>query len=412
MAFPFWLVVFVVYASIVQAVYLSRPVIGFWIYFGFSTVGGLLLAMLDMYAFPPVILVALFITIGQWKKWKLRTTLACSMAVTVLSCLIGLPRTIEVSELLAATQPVSLEQRMVRKSSQPSIDQVVGTPEIEASLVDVENMLKTYQRATRPHFRDRVLPGLVRMHQSSLKIFVDLPGTGSSRIAHLPIRKTFIELSAIDPIPFGQEVDPLDLQASKDWAQDFPQEIVNRDFLKGHEISIANFANPNGFGHSLEWDRNSTNLRIKPKPAIKNVYGFQAHGFRRVPELAINMEADDTYSLFRNRTYQPPPNADSTTWLVERLDLVSIWLNDPPAVYITENLPNMEELGGSATRPLTRFESEALNELRQGKMLSVRSTFDTIWIMGAVRASQSCLNCHEAEKGELLGAFSYILLRR
>jgi hypothetical protein len=92
--------------------------------------------------------------------------------------------------------------------------------------------------------------------------------------------------------------------------------------------------------------------------------------------------------------------------------LVSLWLNDPPAVYVTENLPRMDELRAAPTRPLSQFETRGLERLAQGETLVVSSTADVIRILGAVRASKTCLNCHDAHHGQLLGAFSYVLVRQ
>jgi hypothetical protein len=59
-------------------------------------------------------------------------------------------------------------------------------------------------------------------------------------------------------------------------------------------------------------------------------------------------------------------------------------------------------------RPLDVFEIAGVAELSQGKQLFVRNRGNVIRMLGALRATQQCLKCHDDQKnGDLLGAFSY-----
>lgn len=40
-----------------------------------------------------------------------------------------------------------------------------------------------------------------------------------------------------------------------------------------------------------------------------------------------------------------------------------------------------------------------------------QATTNRIEMVGSLRAEEQCLQCHDAERGELLGAFSYELIR-
>lgn len=100
------------------------------------------------------------------------------------------------------------------------------------------------------------------------------------------------------------------------------------------------------------------------------------------------------------------------TWQVIRLDLVSLWLNDPPAVYVSDNLSRMGELRSAPTQPLDEFEVASLKRVADGeRLVTTHFTADWIRMVGAIRASRACLNCHDVERGGLLGAFSYDLRR-
>lgn len=62
-----------------------------------------------------------------------------------------------------------------------------------------------------------------------------------------------------------------------------------------------------------------------------------------------------------------------------------------------------------ATRPLDQFEQAGVAELLKGAETHVRGRGEYVRMLGALRASEWCLKCHsEANKGDLLGAFSYV----
>jgi hypothetical protein len=73
----------------------------------------------------------------------------------------------------------------------------------------------------------------------------------------------------------------------------------------------------------------------------------------------------------------------------------------------------MEELSSATakTRPLVEFETAALAKLFEGEEIQTISTPNRIEMLGAVRASKQCMQCHEVPRGTLLGAFSYELRR-
>src|SRR5262249_8974349 len=123
-----------------------------------------------------------------------------------------------------------------------------------------------------------------------------------------------------------------------------------------------------------------------------HVAGFQAHQFSKVPKF---------------REVPRPPER----WEVRRLDLVGLLLHSEPVVYISSHLPRMDELREVPTRPLNDFEGAALEQLRRGEDLVVGATEDELRMLGSVRSSSQCLKCHEGERGDLLGAFSYTLRR-
>lgn len=99
-------------------------------------------------------------------------------------------------------------------------------------------------------------------------------------------------------------------------------------------------------------------------------------------------------------------------WQLSHLDLVSLLKFAEPRVYLSEHLPRMDELRNAETRPVDDFEQRALQQLRDGEDIVIDQQINTIRMMGAVRAAKQCLDCHSVRRGELLGAFSYLLDRK
>jgi hypothetical protein len=71
----------------------------------------------------------------------------------------------------------------------------------------------------------------------------------------------------------------------------------------------------------------------------------------------------------------------------------------------------MTELNQAKTRELSGFERKALQTLNDGEELAVDARLNRIHLLGAVRATKQCIECHEVNRGDLLGAFSYELRR-
>ena len=70
----------------------------------------------------------------------------------------------------------------------------------------------------------------------------------------------------------------------------------------------------------------------------------------------------------------------------------------------------MSELRNAPTRQLDAFESAALPRLAKDDLV-IHSNEGRLRVLGSIRASETCLECHAKKKGDLLGAFSYTLDR-
>jgi len=100
-------------------------------------------------------------------------------------------------------------------------------------------------------------------------------------------------------------------------------------------------------------------------------------------------------------------------WQIRQMHLVSLLKFKQPRVYESKNLPALSELRelNAQTRPLDAFEAGALAKLYDGEELITLPHTNRLRMLGSVRATKRCLDCHAVQPGELLGAFVYELIR-
>ena len=96
------------------------------------------------------------------------------------------------------------------------------------------------------------------------------------------------------------------------------------------------------------------------------------------------------------------------------MELIGLLVHESPVVYLNPEgkLPSMREAAGAKTRELTEFESGGLKDLAAGKeVVAVDAATNQVRMVGAVRMAGACTKCHDGKPGDLLGAFTYDLVR-
>ena len=182
----------------------------------------------------------------------------------------------------------------------------------------------------------------------------------------------------------------------KDPDYEFTDTLSSNGLPKQQKLSLFNTRAANSFGNS----------RTGYVKNIDEVAGFEPHRIRLLhPDV-----------LLASKARLKPDDADSgpaIAWKANRFQLVSLLMHDPPSVYDTDELPNMENISSAnaKTRPLDKFELDGLSSLKAGEELFVRATRNRILMVGSIRASKQCLACHAVKEDDLLGAFSYEFLR-
>lgn len=136
---------------------------------------------------------------------------------------------------------------------------------------------------------------------------------------------------------------------------------------------------------------------------LDHVSGFVPHAFRSRIELHHPVSHDQQPAAEKLKP--------GDVWSIHRLELVSLLKHAQPAVYVSDKMPNMADLSDLRMRPLEDFEIKALAELREGHQVSALATENRILMLGGLRATKECLQCHRGPAGRLLGAFSYELLQ-
>jgi hypothetical protein len=222
-------------------------------------------------------------------------------------------------------------------------------------------------------WQDHRAKRLKELHEKTRKFFVESPGAGPERRLATPEEILMDDFGQAASAP-DQPGEPADFPLSP--GEPLSRVEPNGEFYHYHDDGMSNFLYPRGFGY------------VKDRA---HVAGFKPHGFR-----------SDPYPAWRVQNW---------SWRVQHIQLVGLLSHEEPLVYLTDKLPSMEQIRQGKTRALDCFEEAALPALREGEDLFIASKGETVRMLGALRATKTCQQCHDAEVGDLLGAFSYTLRR-
>lgn len=210
---------------------------------------------------------------------------------------------------------------------------------------------------------------LRRLHEGSVEDFVRREGFGRGRMPSFVNMALNLEYYERPPVPQPNMI------VTDAWKRiEMNREYQNSEpisFLSAHSSNILDFVAPINFGY----------MQSK-----KRFAGFKGHQI--------------------NSLHEPE------TWAINRLELVGLLLAPKPRVYVSEYLPSMEQMRVAKTRPLNFFEAEGLAKLEGGDELFFREEPGGMRMLGALRIVKQCMKCHDGERGDLLGAFSYILEKK
>jgi hypothetical protein len=340
-------------------------------WFGLLAALPLCMFFLPTYALHALAL-AVFGTVCTVFNLRPRTFAYGSLAVFVgCYAAIGIPIALDIWRAKRDYPVESLDQRLAYEPSRPERAKPDSSRDSRDDESSEDRNWDTQRRAW----------ALQRLHQGFVETFVNSPGFG---VARMPLGVSAVRsadpirnaptLPLPEPIPEGYlpSLSEGDVAGLTDAAT--PDAEPNKLMKNYHNESVRDFANPLAFGFV---------------PDRKHVQGFVSHRFTQYP--------------------RPDGAAAEGRWRVENLELISLLRHAEPVAYLSRNLPRMDELRDAPTRPLDDFERARLEQLRAGRDLSAASAPRRIRMLGAICARNSCLKCHSADTGDLLGAFSYDL---
>lgn len=312
------------------------------------------------------LILTLFVFVSRWRPMKVQAIFACSIAVYLI---VGIKTCLTVVDLRNKfpLEPIAnrLPPANVKLTKTGSIDDVFWD-KIEYQLDRKSEFAFTSPYGNR-------ITELEYLHANAYVAFSRASGFGSCRMMTLVVL-TEATLTGEPDLPLPkQPFGPRSFTFSASDHQDLKhlkEENRSKDDEELHGRALLSFLDPMRFGY------------VKSRFAVA---GFRPH-------------------LFSGRTHWQELAATSA---VRTIDLVGAVLQDPPVVYLSNNLPSMMELSGLLKRPLQRDESLAFRDLAEGKdVVRWRSTSGNR-AMGAIRATRQCTECHACPRGALLGAFLY-----
>lgn len=217
------------------------------------------------------------------------------------------------------------------------------------------------------------------LHTNAVDRFVNQPGFGNKRMQRDP-DPSYLKPYDEKPVPLVGGVrirlDPKDFATQDETYPIGPTPLLS-SFWSMHRAGVRFFVDSSDLGY----------VRSR-----EQVAGFQRHQFRGVPGSWNDQKGQET-------------------WLLERLELISLLRHERPVVYLSDRLPSMTGVEKLKTRPVGEFEEKALKAFQQGEDLAHLRQGDKLSVVGSIRAGGACLQCHEGGRGDLLGAFTYALKR-
>ena len=264
---------------------------------------------------------------------------------------------------------VDLRERFPLESVAHRLDYEAKATGLEATTIPlsshVERRLSQFEGRSSSNARTNLLSSL---HHHSRDQFVLASGFGNTRMRYVIERN--VELPDAEPVSLPRS--PAEYSTSST----VTEPANPADLLAMHSSGLEDFLAPERIGYVKDRD---------------HVAGFEPHRFSKLPAL-------------------PSWNQTKTDFQLVRLELVSLLKHEVPVAYVSEHLPQMDELRDAPTRPLDDFERHALDQIRSEEDLVIDDAPNRIRMVGSLRAGKDCMECHSVRRGELLGAFSYELI--
>jgi hypothetical protein len=158
------------------------------------------------------------------------------------------------------------------------------------------------------------------------------------------------------------------------------------------------------FGGPARW-RSDLDMHRQFLERFKSAVGL---GRSRMVSPSLRVHDDMLLSLSVPSEDASPP--ETIRYRLKSLELIGIAKHATPVAFVIAS--HTDRSGVEHTRPLSRFEQQALARLRSANEAVGETTSSGRDVVGAIRATGECTSCHATSKAsDLLGAFSYRLER-
>jgi hypothetical protein len=292
----------------------------------------------------------------------LELALACAAIAVGLAVLPGYSEKQRFAELRAEFPEVSLVNRLKYETITP-----VAADPLDLSDAVLDRLASRENKQSNPwHSREQ---DFRKIHDWNTEMFARSIGFGVTRMT-FELNDEWLRKPPLKDIPFNAAA----LGRSEDWCIRVVGESVFAKSL--HDASEADFINRDGFGAIVD--------------GAATVIGFVEHALHQSPRVVLK---------------------DSQQFTIERLELVSLLKHGEPRVYVLDHMPRMDQLSAedAPTRALDEFETGALKKLRTEEDVIVAQDGNNYRMLGSLRATTECVQCHSVQRGKLLGAFSYVI---
>ena len=241
---------------------------------------------------------------------------------------------------------------------------------------------------------------LADLHQLKVDEFIRSPGFGVERLVWMPSRTPDVPPKDWSEADRGEEV-KLPAEGTfftADKGKKGPTLPAVSALSYFHASTTHEFVTADSWG-----------LVKKDKTAA----GFKPHALAGHPDQNVRTRLDRENPI-KDKGGRVTGYPLVERWAVRKVELIGLLMHDSPVVYLNREgkLPTMDAVKDAGTRELTEFEATSLKDLAAGKeVVAVDATTNHVRMVGAIRLTDTCRKCHEGNRGDLLGAFTYDLVR-
>lgn len=230
------------------------------------------------------------------------------------------------------------------------------------------------------------------LHRSAVSHFLETPEFGVTRMLFPNLRNLENQDGSPIRLPTRQSPTYRPHLDSSPLARQFGQVATDLEVIEplsnGHDHYASWFLDENRFGLIEDLD---------------HVAGFQSHA-------VVDSEIDQRWNADElDAPFHQADDGITNQFSLVQLQLVGLLYHETPVVYVLETLPELLTADTAPTRQLDAFENRGLKALLEGRPVHVEQDEVSIRMLGALRSSSECAQCHEGPADQLLGAFSYVL---